>query len=107
MKAARQQIQEEMELMAFAPIETRAPNPEAWLVHAFMWLQPELALSPPPSSGLRITHREELPTPAFAPLLMAIPRPSTNPMWGGPPDLRATATSRPPASDLQPLRPLL
>ena len=99
MKAARQQ----MELMDFAPIETRAPNPDAWLVHPLLWLQPELAASPPPPSALRITRRHEIPPPAFATLMAAAPAPSNHLMWGRPAGLRGTSTSRPPSSELTPL----
>jgi hypothetical protein len=103
MKAPRQEVQ----LMAFAGIETRAPNPEAWLVHPFLWLQPELTLSPVPSAALRPERCHELPAPQFAPLLTTIPASRAEVLWVRPPGLRAMSTSRPPASDLEPLRSLL
>ena len=99
MKAARQ----EMELMAFAPIETRAPNPDAWLVHPLLWLQPELALSPPPPSALRLTRRHEPPPPTFAPLLTSAQAGSSHLLWGGLPSPGGTSTSRFPESGLIPL----
>jgi hypothetical protein len=103
MKAPRQEVQ----LMAFAGIETRAPNPEAWLVHPFLWLQPELALGPVPPAALRPERRQDIPVPQFAPLVTTVPSSAGKLMWGAPPVTHATSTSRPPASDLEPLRALL
>ncbi len=107
MKTARQETRQDIELMAFAPIQTNAPDPEAWLVHPFLWFQPELALAPPPASALLLTRRNELPPPTFAPLLPFTNRANPQVLWGRPPGLRGTSTSRPPASDLEPLKPLL
>jgi hypothetical protein len=102
MKPARQEVQ----LMAFAPIETRSPHPEAWLVHPVLWLQPELSLSPPPLTVLRIERRHGFPSPQFAPLPFSWGR---LPGPGGtlPARAREARLSAPPASELEPLRPLL
>ena len=103
MKPAPQEVQ----LMAFAGIETRAPNPEAWLVHPFLWLQPELSLGIPPPTALRTERRHDIPVPQFAPLIATISPPPGHLFSGRPPGPPATSTLRPPASDLEALRPLL
>jgi hypothetical protein len=103
MKPPRQEVQ----LMAFAGIETRAPNPEAWLVHPFLWLQPELSLGVPPPTALRTERRHDIPVPQFAPLITTVPTRPSHLLWGRPPGPRVASTSRPPASGLEPLKTLL
>ncbi len=103
MRAARQETRPEVELMTFAPIDTRAPNPEAWPVDPFLWFQPELAISAPPPSALRPSRRNEPAPPTFAPLLAIAPGRPTPVLCSRHAVNRAKPGSQAPASDLTPL----
>ena len=66
------------ELVGFIKTELQARDAAMWPIHAAMWLQPELQLAVPASSGLRSERQHTVPAPNFLrePMLPASRPPS-------------------------------
>lgn len=53
------------ELVGFVKPELQAQDSPMWPIHPVMWLQPELRLAVPVSSGLHIERKHTVPLPEF------------------------------------------
>jgi hypothetical protein len=90
------------ELAGFAPIKIDPIDARKWLVHPFLWLQPELTPAAPSASGLWIERRHKIPIPGFARVAVSAilrPKPAEAPAGLRPPEVPRNY----PESELAPL----
>jgi len=59
------------ELAGFVKAELQAHDAAMWPVHPVVWLQPELSVAVPASSGLHIERKHTIPSPDFLRTAMA------------------------------------